>query len=166
VVKIKYWIIAILAVGIGGWAAVTLFPSEERMVKKQFHLLSKWVSKDSGENTFTMANKTRNLKSLFAEKFELKTEIESMSGSYSPEEISSYAARGRLIFSYLSLSFFDLGISFPENGVAKVILTARLKGSSTTGENVDETHELECILKKIEKRWLFSHAEMVEVLKK
>ena len=165
-VKIKYLIIAILAVGIGVWATVYLFPSEERKVKKQFNLLSEWVSKDSGENTFTMAHKTRNLGSLFAEKFELKTEIESMSGSYTSEEISSYAARGRFMFSYLSLSFYDLGISFPEKGIAKVTLTARLKGRSTTGENFDETHELECILKKIEKRWLFSHAEMVEVLKK
>jgi len=165
-VKIKYWIIAILAVGIGVWAAVYLFPSEERKVKKQFHLLSECVSKDSGENTFTMANKTLNLRSLFTEKFELKTEIESMSGSYSPEEISSYVTHGRSMFSYLSLSFYDLGISFPERGLAKVTLTARLKGRSTTGENFDETHELECILKKIEKKWLFSHAEIVEVLKK
>src|SRR4030043_1795866 len=107
-----------------------------------------------------MANKTRNLGSLFTEKFELKTEIESMSGSYSPEEISGYAARGRLMFSYLSLSFYDLGISFPEKGIAKVTLTARLKGRSTTGENFDETHELECILRKIEKKWLFSHVEI------
>jgi len=165
-VKIKYWIIAILAVGMGVWAAVYLFPSDVRKVKKQFNLLSEWVSKDLGENTLTMAHKTRSLRTLFAEKFEIKTEIESMSGSYSPEEISSYAARGRLMFSYLSLSFHDLDISFPEKGIAKVSLTARLEGRSTAGENFDETHELECILRKIEKKWLFSNAEIVEVLKK
>jgi hypothetical protein len=34
------------------------------------------------------------------------------------------------------------------------------------GENVDEIHELECVLKKIEKGWFFSHLEVVEVLKK
>jgi hypothetical protein len=165
-VKIKYWIIAILAVGMGVWAAAYLFPSDVRKVKKQFNLMSERVSKDPGENTFTMAHKTRSLSTLFAEKFEIKTEIESMSGSYSPEEISSYAARGRLMFSYLSLSFYDLDISFPENGIAKVTLTARLKGRSTAGENFDETHELECILRKIEKKWLFSHVEIIEVLKK
>jgi hypothetical protein len=31
---------------------------------------------------------------------------------------------------------------------------------------VDETHELECALKKIENKWLFSYLEVVEVLKK
>ena len=165
-VKIKYLIIAIIAVGIGVLAAFTLFQSEERRVKKQFSLLSEWASKDPGENVLTMAHKTQRMGTLFAEKFELKTEIDSMSGSYTPEEISSLAARGRLMFSNLSLKFYDFDTSFPEKGIAKVILTARLKGKSTSGEYVDETHELECILKKTEKRWLFSYVEMVQVLKK
>jgi hypothetical protein len=34
------------------------------------------------------------------------------------------------------------------------------------GEQVDETRELECILTKIEKKWLFSQIEVVEVLRK
>jgi len=165
-VKIKCLIIVIIAVGIGVLAAFYLFPSEERRVKKQFSLLSVWVSKDPGENAFTMAHKTQRIGSLFAEKFELKTEIDSMSGSYTPEEISSHAAHGRLMFSNLSLKFYDFDISFPEKRVAKVILTAKLKGRSTTGEYIDETHELECILRKIDRRWLFSNVEMVEVLKK
>jgi hypothetical protein len=166
VVRRKYLIIAIIVVGIGVLAAFFLFQSEERKVKKQFHLLSGWVSKDPGENTLTMAHKTQKIGTLFAENFELKTEMDSMSGSYTPAEISSYAARGRLMFSYLSLKFYDFDISFPEKGIAKVILTARLKGRSTSGEDVDEIHEVQCILKKIEKKWLFSHVETIEVLKK
>jgi hypothetical protein len=31
---------------------------------------------------------------------------------------------------------------------------------------VDETRELECVLKKIARKWLFSAIEVVEVLKK
>ncbi|MGD0917259.1 MAG: hypothetical protein ABSB22_12465 [Thermodesulfobacteriota bacterium] len=165
-VKIRFLIMAVIAAGIVVLAIFYLFPSEEMKVKKQFHLLSEWVSKDPGENVFTTARKTQRIGSLFAEKLELKTEIDSMSGSYSPEEISSLAARGRLMFSSLSLKFYDFDISFPENGIAKVILTATLKGRSTTGEYVDETHEPECILRKIERRWLFSNVEIGEVLKK
>ena len=164
--KIKYLIIAVVAVGIGVLAAVYLFQSEEQKVKKQFRLFSEWMSKDSAENAITLAHKTQRIKSLFVDRFELQTEIESMSGTYTPEEISSYAAQGRLMFSNLSLKFYDFDISFPEQETARVILTARLKGTSTTGEYFDETHELECILRKIEGRWLFSHAEIVEVLKK
>lgn len=164
--RIKYLIIAVLVVGIGGLTAIFLFQSEECKVKKQFHLLSEWVSKDPGENTFTMAHKTQKIGTLFAENFELKTEMDSMSGSYTPTEISSYVAQGQLMFSYLSLRFYDFDISFPEKVIAKVILTARLKGRSTSGEDVDEIREVQCILKKIEKRWLFSHVETMEVLKK
>jgi hypothetical protein len=64
------------------------------------------------------------------------------------------------------LKFYDSDIAFPEKGVAKVTLTARLTGKSTAGEQMDETRELECLLRKIEKKWLFSQIEVVEVLKK
>jgi hypothetical protein len=64
------------------------------------------------------------------------------------------------------LKFYDLHVVFPENEVAKVNLTARLTGKSTAGEQVDETRELECVLRKIENKWLFGEIEIVEVLKK
>jgi hypothetical protein len=159
-------IITVIVLGIGVLSAIFLFQSEEHKVKKQFHLLSEWVSKDPGENTFTMAHKIQKIGTLFGENFELKTEMDSMSGSYTPTEISSYVAQGQLMFSYLSLKFYDFDISFPEKGIANVILTARLKGKSTSGEDVDEIHEVLCILRKIEKKWLFSHVEIMEVLKK
>ena len=165
-VTIKHLIIAVLAVGIAVWAAFYVFQSEERKVKKPFHLLEGWVSKEGGENAFVMAHKTQSIGSLFAQEFELRTEIDSVSGSYAPEEVSSLAARGRLMFSSLSLKFSDFDVKFPEEGTAKVILVAALKGKSTAGEYMDETHELECILKKIDKKWLFSYVEMVQVLKK
>ena len=100
------------------------------------------------------------------ERVNSKSPSYSFSGSYTPEEISGYAARGRLFCSQLYLKFYDLVIAFPEMGIAKVTLTAKLTGKSNVGEYIDETHELEFVLKKIEKRWLFSKFEVVEVLKK
>ena len=82
------------------------------------------------------------------------------------EEISTYAASARSHFSQLHLKFYDFHITFPEKGLAKVTLTARLTGKSTVGEQADETRELDCVLKKIESKWLFSEIEIVEVLKK
>jgi hypothetical protein len=64
------------------------------------------------------------------------------------------------------LTFYDFNIAFPEKEITQVTLTARLRGRSTAGEQVDETRELECDLKKGEKKWLFSSIEVVEVLKK
>jgi hypothetical protein len=168
-VRIKYIIIAVLVVifGVWGiWAAVHFFQSEEKKVKKQFHLLSKWASKETGENTFTMAQKIKNIGTLFAEHCELKADLISFSGRYTPEEISSYAASARFPFLNLSLQLYDFNVAFRGEGIANVILAGKLKGRTTTGEDVDETRELECALKKIESKWLFSYVEVVEVLKK
>jgi hypothetical protein len=103
---------------------------------------------------------------LFDEHCELKTDYPSLSGSYTREEISAYAGSARSHVSQLSLKFYDLQIAFPEKEVAKVTLTARLTGTSTAGERIDETRELECLLRKPEKKWLFSQIDVVEVLRK
>jgi hypothetical protein len=165
-VKIKNLLIAsfILIVGIG--AIFFFFPNEEKKVKKQFTLLSEWVSKDYGENTFIMAQKVKNIGALFMESCELEEPVHSLSGSYTRDEITGMALRGRAHFSNLSLKFYDLNISFPEKGVAKVTLTGKLTGKSTFGEYLDETRELAFQLRKIEKKWLFSRFEVVEVLRK
>jgi hypothetical protein len=165
-VKIKYIIIVVLVVIIGILAGVYFFQNEEKKVKRQFYLLSEWASKEAGENTFTMAHKVKSIGTLFTEHCEFKADIISFSGRFNSEEVSGYAARARLPFSKLSLQFYDLDVSFPEKGMAKVTLTGKLTGRLTSGEYVDETHELECVLKKIENKWLFSDVEVVEILKK
>jgi hypothetical protein len=165
-VKIKHLLIALLIAIIGIGATVFFFPSEEKRVKNQFALLSERISKDSGENTFIMAKKVKNIGALFAENCDLKEPVHSISGSYTREEMTGIALRGRAYFINLSLKFYDLNISFPEKEVARVNLTANLTGKTTSGEYIDETHELVCLMKKIEKKWFFSQFEVVEVLKK
>ncbi len=165
-VKIKYILIGVLIVILGILAAVIFFPNEEKRVKKQFNLLSEWVSRPPDENTFTLLQKMKNIGTLFDEHFKLKAPSQTLSESYTREEISTYAGSARSHFSQLDLKFYDLHIIFPEMEVAKVTLTSRLTGKSTAGEQVDETRELECVLRKIENKWLFSEIEVVEVLKK
>jgi hypothetical protein len=165
-VKIKYLLIGLSIVIIGIAVAVTLFPSQEKKVKKQFNLLSEYAAKSPEENAFTMLQKIKNIKTLFDEQCELIFPSESLSGNYKREEIATYAGSARSYFSQLHLKFYDFSILFLEKEVAKVTLTSRLTGKSTAGEQVDETRELACVLKKIEKKWLFSVIEVVEVLKK
>ena len=165
-VRMKYVVMAVLVV-ITGIIVVLLFsPSEEKKVKKQFHLLSERVSKTPEENAFTQIRRMKEIGALFDKQFELNDPGESFSGSYTREEISAYAGSARSHFSQLDLKFYDYRIVFPEKEAAEVNLTARLKGRSATGEQIDEVRELECLLKKIEKKWLFSRMEVVEVLKK
>ena len=165
-VKIKYLLVGILIVIIGIVLVVTVFPSEERRVKKRFHLLSEWVSKSPEEGSLTMLQKMKDIGTLFLEPCELKSPNESLSGSYTRQEISAYAGSGRSRFFQLNLKFYDLHVAFPEKEVAKVNLTARLIGRSKTGEQVDEIRELDCLLKKMDRKWLFSQIEVIEVLKK
>jgi len=165
-VNVKHTIIALLVVIIGIAAVRALLPSEERKIKKQFDSLSKWVSKDRGETAFTMARKTKRISTLFADPCRFDTPFHSFSGDYTPQEISSYAAQVHLHFSKLSLRLYDLDIEIPSEGMAKAILTAKVEGRTTTGEHVQETHEVECELTKSEDKWLFRYVEVVEVLKK
>jgi len=165
-VKTKTILIAAFIVMGGILATLLFFPSEEKKVKKQFTLFSEWVSKNPGESTFTMAHKVKSIGTLFAESCELKEPSLSLSGSYSREEITSIALRGRTYFSDFSLKFYDLNISLSEKEVARVTSTVKLTGKSTLGESADETRELVCLLRKIKKQWLFSQVEMVEVLRK
>ena len=164
--KIKYILIALLGIGIGIGAVYTFSQSEEKKVKKQFGYLSESVSKDTGEKLLATANKIKKIGTLFSEGCSLKIPVPSLSGHYSPQEISGYAAQFRSYFSKLTLQFYDLVIAFPEKGTAKATLTARVRGTSTMGESVDEIRELHCLLKKTEKGWLFSDVEVIEVLKK
>jgi hypothetical protein len=165
-VRFKNIIIGAMIVVVGVWVAVYFFPSEEKKIKKQFRLLAEWVSKDPGETILTTAYKIRNIGTLFDKTCEFEIPAYSFSGNYTLNEISEYAAQGRLLSSKLSLKFYDLAITFPEKGIAKVTLTARLTGRLTVGDTIDESHELESLLKKTEKKWLFSRFEVVEVLKK
>lgn len=165
-VKTKHLLIAGLLVIVGIAVAVFFFPGEEKKVKRQFALLSEWISKDPGETTFTAAHNIKGISGLFAERCDLNVSDYSLSGSYSREEILGIALRGRAHFSNLDLKFYDLKISFPEKGISNVNLTGRLTGKSVYGEKLDETRELECLLKKIEKKWFFSQFEVVEVLRK
>ncbi len=165
-VKIKYLLAGLLIVIIGIVLVVTVFPSEERRVKKRFHLLSEWVSKSPEEGSLTMLQKMKNIGTLFLEPCELKSPHESLSGSYTRQEISAYAGSGRSHFAQLNLKFYDLHVAFSEKDLAKVNLTARLAGRSKTGERVDEVRELACLLKKIDRKWFFSQIEVIEVLER
>lgn len=165
-VKLKHIVLAgavlVLAV-----ALITSFSeSEEKRVKKRFALLAGWVSKEPGETAFTMAQKVRKIGGLFAERCTLQAPLDGVSGVYSPDEISRYAARARLPFSKLSIDFYDVDIDFPEERTARAVLTGRATGRLKGGEGVDEVRELQCVLEKVENKWLFTDFEVVQVLKK
>jgi hypothetical protein len=168
-VRLKPLLITGLIIVIGVVAVFCLLPNEEKRVRKQFDLLAQYVAKEPNEDLLSAANRAKNIGRLFADPCEFKAEGDSfysLTGKYSREELISYAFRGRSYFSSLSLKFHDLKIEFPEREAAKVRVTATLSGRSASGESVDEAREFLSVLQKIEKKWLFSQFEVVEVLKR
>jgi hypothetical protein len=165
-VKPKNIFIAFIIVSLGIFVAVRLFPSEQKRVRKQFALLAKSVSRKLGENPITTASKVQKVRTLLAENCSLRTHIPEFSGGLTGEEVCGLIAQARLQFSNLSVKFYDLEIEFPEEKMAKATLTVNVAGTMTDGVRIDETHELECVLKKIENKWLFSECEVVEVPKR
>ncbi len=145
---------------------IAVIPSEEKRIKKQFQLLSDWISKSPEENALTLLQRMKYIGNLFDEPCGFKIKDPSLSGSYTRQEIATYAGSARSYVSQLDLKFYDFRITFPEKEIANVNLTARLTGRSTAGERIEETRELECVLRKIDKQWFFSQIEVVEVLKK
>ena len=159
-------ILSSLILIIGLLAVVHLYPSEEKKIKKQFSLLAKWISLEQNENAFTIAYKMKNMGDLFTDKINLKIPEYNLSGEHSRSDIISYAARARLPFSQFSLQFHDFHIGFPDSETARVTVTGRIIGKWLKGEGLEETRELEWVLKKDEKEWLFREMEVAEVLKK
>ena len=164
--KTKYLFLAAIIFAGGILIVVHLSGSEEKKVKKQFTLLSELASKDPNESIITTAQKMQKIGTLFDKPCELKTHLDYLSGTFTPEEIMSHGAQGRALFSKFSLHFSDLKVEFPEEGLAKVTLTLRASGTLTHSQQVDEIHEVESTLRKIEKRWFFNSFQVVEVLKR
>jgi hypothetical protein len=160
------WVLTLLGVATGVFVAFSLFPGEETKVKKRFSLLAEYASKADGEKILAMAEKMRNLEFLFSEPCTVEAPPYALSGSFNRAEIAGLAARARLHFSYLTLEFHDLSVSFPEKETARAVLTGRVKGKTVSGEAVHEVREMECVLKKREGQWFFENWEVVEVLKR
>ncbi len=150
-------------------AAVAWFfiaPNEKAKVKKQFASLSDLVSKEKGETNISMALRANSIGNLFDDKCSFDFAKHDMEGIYTPEEITSHAARGRAMFSKISLKFYDINPEI-ENDNAMVDTTVRFYGEMKNSSKVyEDTREIQCKLKKVEGKWKFSEFKVVEVLKK
>lgn len=164
---VKRRILLSALVGFAGLVMVFyLYPREEERIREQFALLAKWMSMEPNENVFNAAYKMKNMGELFTEKVKIKIPDYNLGGEYSKAEMIRYASRARLPFSKFTLSFYDWQISFVDSTTARVTVTSRITGQWVQGEELEDTRELEWVLKKVEKDWRFSEIEVVEVLKK
>ncbi len=112
-VKAKHILGVAVIIMAGILIGIHLSESEEKKVKKQFTLLSELNSKDPNENIITTAQKMKKIGALFDKQCELKTHLDYLSGTFTPEEIMTHWVQGRALFSTLSVHFSDLKTEFP-----------------------------------------------------
>lgn len=165
-VKAKYSIIA-GGVLVAGVIAFFIFSqSEEAKVKKQFEFLAEKIGKTPEESQIIAATKANRIREVFTETCKIHAPAYSFSRDISSDELPTLVLSARSQCSEISLKFYDFVIDFPEKGTAQVNLTASMEGKLTTGEFIEDHHELKCRLQKTEDIWRLKEIEMVEVLKK
>ncbi len=165
-VNAKTILIAIVVIAAGVYAAFYLFESEESKIKKQFKLMSEVIAKDAGENKLALAVKTAKLKSLLAEKCSVDYEARSIERNFSSREIAQIVARVLMQYKECSTNFVDIGIEISGEAEASAVFTVELNGKTLSGDHVEDIHEVESELRKIEGEWVFHDFKLVDVLEK
>lgn len=155
-------LLALVALG-ATWFFAT---RETRRVRARFRALAEWVDKAQGEAPLEKVGKARAVETLFADPCHFEIQAYDVSADVGRQHLAGLALQGRERFATLELAFYDLEISFPEEGQALATATARLTGSKVGGDPVNETHEVECRLTRTEEGWRFSRITAVEVLQK
>jgi hypothetical protein len=147
----------------GIWAYATL---EKRRVRARFEALAEWVDKEPAEAPLEKVGKARVVNSIFADPCRFEIQAYEISAEVPLEQLAGLALQGRERFASLELKFYDLKITFPEEGQSLVTATGRLSGTKVGGDPINETHEVECALAKGDEGWRFTRITAVQVLQK
>jgi len=142
------------------------FQSDTAKIKKCFSTLSGQMERSGDEHELLAAAAARKIESLFAETVRIEIPSYDIDQTFARNDISPHVLYARSQYKDISLKFYDFQIEFPAEGAAHVTLTGMLKATTSAGERVEETHELECELKKMEDAWLLTGVKGVDVLEK
>jgi hypothetical protein len=165
-VKAKHIIIAGAILTAGIIAYYIFMQSEEAKIKEQFEFIAEKIEKAPGENKIFAAAKVNRIGDMITDPCKIHVPAYSFSREISSSELSTYILRKRSQYSEISIKFYDFEIDFPDKDNAQVSLTASMEGKMKTEEFVEDLHELNCQLQKIENTWRFKEFTMVEVLRK
>jgi hypothetical protein len=164
-VKAKYIIVGgLLAAGIIVY--FVFWQSEEAKIKRAFKSVAGKVEKRPEENKIIAVTKANRIRGAFTPTCKIHAPAYAFSGNISSDQLSTIVLSARSQYSEISVKLYDFDIDFPEKDTAQVRLTARMEGKLTTGDPIEDLHELKCGLRKIEDVWLIRQVEVVQVLKK
>ena len=163
----KNIIIAGLLITCGIIAFFILSQSDEAKIKKQFHKLAERVEKNGNEHDLIAAKTAHEIEQMFTGSVHIQIPSYSVDKSFPRSEISPHVLYARALYQKMSLQFHDFRIQIAEGKTTAVVgLTGVFKATTAAGERVDEIHEVECTLEKIEDEWFFTGIRRVEVLER
>lgn len=164
--KTKRVIGIVIAVGVIVFLVFRFLENDEKIIRKQFAQLAEWGSKKASDQPLEIAAKTKKIANMFDETCEVEYQERERIREYQRQDISRMAYTILNRYEKSTIKFYDIFIDFPSETRAHVTLTARLIGTPRGEETIEDIHEAECILEKIEKEWLISRIMIVDVLEK
>ncbi len=153
---------ALLAVAAGRWWILRA-PSPEARIEAQLRTLCELVGRKADEKATQTALKSLSLSSLFANPVEIRGDSGPVARSHAPRELAALILRYRVASGTVDLSYADLSVEVLSPEEASIRFTARLRGGSD-GPG-DTYREVTARLRLVEGEWVFSHFNVVNVMK-
>jgi hypothetical protein len=164
VVANKKWMLFAVALAIGILLFFILSPGDAARIKKQFDFLAANIAKTPDESQLIGAANAKRIRSAFTETITLHAPAYDYTRDLAASELPALVLTARASYAELALTFYDFSIDFPQEGLADVRVTSRMRGLLLSGETIEDIQELHCRLRKIDDTWQFAAIEIVEVL--
>jgi hypothetical protein len=157
----KSLLLAVVAAGLFYW----LRPSEQKLIRKQFHRLCQAVEKSGEEGNASTTVKMLTLGNLLHEQVDVSIRDFPYNGEQSAETLVSLAMRGRSFFRSISVDVYDLEVILIDEELADLRCVARVSIVSENYHDQDIRHFM-ASLAKIDKSWVFTGFREDDVLRK
>ena len=163
----KNIIITGLLIACGIIAFFIFSQSDEAKIKKQFHKLAEKIEKNGNEHDLIAAKRAHEIEQMFTGSVRIQIPSYSVDKTFPRSEISPHVLYARALYQAMALDFHDFHIQIDEGKTSAIVgLTGVFKATTSSGERVDEIHEVECTLKKVEDEWMFTGIQGIEVLER
>jgi hypothetical protein len=141
--------------------------TDEAKIKKQFHKLAEKIEKNGNEHDLIAAKRAHEIEQMFTGSVRIEIPSYSVDKTFPRSEISPHVLYARALYQNMALDFHDFHIQIEEGNTSAVVgITGVFKATTTSGERVDEIHEVECTLEKVEDEWMFTGVRGIEVLER
>jgi hypothetical protein len=160
-------VIAVVILAVSVFVVYHYYFDEETKVKRTFQTFAERISKTEEQSKLIEAASINKALHLFSKQIHLEIPSHSISRTYQRRDLSGPLFARRSVYQKIDLSFFDFIIRFPQEGIARVDVTMRLKARRDDDHRVDETRVMICdLVRNTEGDWRLERAEVVEVLEK